>query len=148
MDIDFLVSNIEGYRQLRQLLTSDQGLSALARKGAKIQQTGELRADQYGIRSTVRVGDIDIKFEIVLEARIELDVPGKADRVGDIATLTVLDMATSKLLANSDRWADDSVFSRDVIDLAMMHPGSALLRQRIKALLPRAPSAKGKAVSR
>ncbi|AGU52792.1 nucleotidyltransferase superfamily protein [Variovorax paradoxus B4] len=196
--IDFLVSNIEGYRQLRQLLTGDQGLSALARKGAKIQQTGELRADQYGIRSMVRVGDIDIKFEIVLEARIELDVPGEQDRIGDIATLTVLDMAASQLLANSDRWADDSVFSRDVIDLAMMHPGSALLRraatkarqaygnsidsdlakavnalltrhgrmdrcmevlqmtpavtpallrQRIKALLPRAASAKGKAVS-
>jgi len=31
-------------------------------------------------------------------------------------------MATSKLLANSDRWADEGVFNRDVIDLAMMQP--------------------------
>ena len=59
VDIDFLVSDIDGYRQLRQLLTGEQGLSALARKGAKIQQTGELRADQYGIRSMVRVGDVE-----------------------------------------------------------------------------------------
>ena len=29
-------------------------------------------------------------------------------------------MAASKLLANSDCWADDSVHSRDVIDLAMI----------------------------
>ena len=37
-------------------------------------------------------------------------------------------MATSKLLANSDRWADDGVFSRDVIDLGMMSPSRALLK--------------------
>lgn len=123
VDIDFLVSDIDGYRHLRQLLTGNQGLGALARQGSEIQQSAELRADQYGIRSSVRVGDIEIKFEIVLEARIELELPGAEDRIGDIATLTPLDMATSKLLANSDRWADDSVFSRDIIDLAMMNPG-------------------------
>lgn len=162
VDIDFLVSDIDGYRQLRQLLTGEQGLSALARKGAKIQQTGELRADQYGIRSMVRVGDVDIKFEIVLEARIELDVSGEQDRIGDIATLTVLDMAASKLLANSDRWADDSDLAKAVNALLTRHGRMdrcmavlqmtpavtpALLRQRIKALLPRVPSARGKAAN-
>ncbi|HEX7866327.1 MAG TPA: nucleotidyl transferase AbiEii/AbiGii toxin family protein [Variovorax sp.] len=129
VDIDFLVSDLDGYRHLRQLLTGNQGLGALAREGSAIQQSAELRADQYGIRSSVRVDDIEIKFEIVLEARIELELPGAEDRIGDIATLTPLDMATSKLLANSDRWADDSVFSRDIIDLAMMKPGTALLRR-------------------
>lgn len=29
-------------------------------------------------------------------------------------------MATTKLLANSDRWSDDAVYSRDLIDLAMI----------------------------
>lgn len=29
-------------------------------------------------------------------------------------------LAASKLLANADRWRDDSVFSRDAIDLAFM----------------------------
>lgn len=129
VDIDFLVSSIEGYRQLRQLLTGGRGLGAVARQCAEIWQAAEIRADQYGIRSAVRVDGIDIKFEIVLEARIELESPGPQDRVGDIATLTPLDMAASKLLANSDRWADDSVFSRDLIDLAMMNPGNALLRK-------------------
>lgn len=40
-------------------------------------------------------------------------------------------MATSKLLANSDRWGDDGVFSRDLIDLAMMRPSLGLLRQAV-----------------
>jgi Nucleotidyl transferase AbiEii toxin, Type IV TA system len=48
-----------------------------------------------------------------------------------VATLTPLDAAASKLLANSDRWRDDSVLSRDLIDLAMMTPSRALLRQAI-----------------
>jgi hypothetical protein len=111
------------------LLTSERGLGALARAGRDIQQARELRADQYGIRSAVRVGEVDIKFEVVLEARIQLDPPGAEDRIEGVATLTPLDMATGKLLANSDRWADDSVFNRDLIDLAMMKPGTALLRR-------------------
>ena len=42
-----------------------------------------------------------------------------------------LDMATSTLLANSDRWGDDGAFNRDVIDLAMMKPEQALLQRAI-----------------
>lgn len=80
MDIDFLTSSIEGYRQLRQLLTGGRGLGAVARPGAEIGQAAEIRADRYGIRSAVRVDGIDIKFEIVLEARIELESPGPQDR--------------------------------------------------------------------
>ncbi|MGF6350115.1 nucleotidyl transferase AbiEii/AbiGii toxin family protein [Variovorax sp. W2I14] len=129
VDIGFLVSDVAGYRCLRQLATGSEGLRALAREGAQLQQTREVRADQYGIRTLVGVEDIEIKFEIVLEARIELEAPGTADRIGGIATLTPLDMAASKLLANSDRWADDSVFSRDLIDLAMMQPGKALFER-------------------
>lgn len=129
VDIDFLVSDMAGYRDLRQRLTSKDGLRAIARPGAEWMAPGEVRADQYGIRTSVRVDDTDIKFEIVRETRIEFETPGAADRIGDIVTLTPLDMAASKLLANSDRWADDSVFSRDLIDLAMMQPGTALLRR-------------------
>lgn len=40
-------------------------------------------------------------------------------------------MATSTLLANSDRWGDDGVFSRDIIDLAMINPSLVLLRQAV-----------------
>jgi hypothetical protein len=60
-----------------------------------------------------------------------VEVPGTTDVVCGIATLTPLDMATSKLLANSDRWGDDGAFSRDLIDLAMMTPSLGLLRQAV-----------------
>ncbi len=123
VDIDFLVSDVASYRNLRQLLTGPAGFAGLLRAGAEVfTQTRELRADQYGIRTSLLVVEQPIKFEIVLEGRIELAAPAATDEVCGIASLTPLDMATSKLLANSDRWADDGVFSRDVIDLAMMHP--------------------------
>jgi hypothetical protein len=67
----------------------------------------------------------------VLEGRIALESPGAEDRICGLAALTPLDMATSKLLANSDRWRDDAVFSRDLIDLAMMAPTKKLLHRAI-----------------
>ena len=73
-------------------------------------------------RGRVQVDGQPIKFEIVFEARIALEAPGADDAVCGVPSLTPLDMATSKLLANADRWLDDGVFSRDLIDLAMMTP--------------------------
>jgi hypothetical protein len=133
VDLDFLVSHREGYRALRELLSGAAGLRAICRPGAEaaITPTREIRADQYGIRTMLRVDDVEIKFEIVLEARITLDAPGDGDLLCGVATLTPLDMATSKLLANADRWRDDSVLSRDLIDLAMMVPSKALLRDAL-----------------
>ena len=129
VDIDFLVSRVDGYRHLRQRLTSADGLRAITRAGHTLKQTREVRADQYGIRTLLQVDGADIKFEIVLEGRIELEAPGPDDQQCGVATLTPLDMATCKLLANSDRWRDDAVMSRDLIDLAMMAPPKPLLQQ-------------------
>ena len=120
VDIDFLISDLAGYRGLRQLLTGPDGLGAIAHPTAMLRAVREIRADQYGIRTIVGVGEIKIKFEIVLEARIQLESPDPARHICGVATITPLDMLASKLLANSDRWADDSVFSRDLIDIAMM----------------------------
>ena len=131
VDIDFIISNLEGYRELRQALTGPDGLGTVTRKGTRLVASRDIRADQYGIRTMLRVDDADIKLEIVLEARVALDVPGAEDRVCGVATLTPLDMVTTKLLANSDRWADDAVASRDLIDLAMMKPRRDLLRRGI-----------------
>lgn len=135
VDIDFLVSHLEGYRALRQDLSGPTGILALCRPGADaaraFTQVRELRADQYGLRTLLRVGDVEIKFEIVLEGRITLDAPGNDDLVCGLATLTPLDAAAAKLLANADRWRDDAVLSRDLIDLAMTLPTKALLRQAI-----------------
>lgn len=132
VDIDFLVSDLEGYRQLRQRLVGAQGIDAITRPGHRLEPTREIRADQYGVRTLLHVHGIEIKLEIVLEGRITLQTPGQQDVICGISTLTALDMATSKLLANSDRWCDSAVCSRDLIDLAMMAPSKALLRQAIE----------------
>lgn len=132
VDMDFLVSNLESYRKLRQLLTNAGGIAALVRSGMPpITQSRELRADQYGIRTMLQVAGQEIKFEIILEGRIALDTPSARDEICGVPLLTQLDMASSKLLANSDRWADDGVFNRDVIDLAMMQPGLPLIRRAV-----------------
>lgn len=145
VDIDFLVSDPVGYRELRQLLTGTEGLNALVRPGAPpLVMLREVRADQYGLRTLVQMDGQAIKFEIVREARMALEAPGKDDVVCGIATLTPLDLAASKLLANSDRQADDGVFSRDVIDLAMM----ALRLPLLQAALAKAEQAYGPAVAR
>ena len=145
VDIDFLVSDAAGYRELRQLVTGTQGLNALLRPGAEPLTVGrEVRADQYGLRTQVQMDGQLIKFEVVREARIALEMPGNSDVICGIATLTLLDLAASKLLANSDRQADDGVFSRDVIDLAMMNLRLPLLQ----AALAKAELAYGASVAR
>ncbi|MBS2025062.1 MAG: nucleotidyl transferase AbiEii/AbiGii toxin family protein, partial [Deltaproteobacteria bacterium] len=128
-DIDFMVSSRSGYRALRELVTGPRGLGALARPGRRIDEARDLRADQYGLRTRVRSLGAEIKLEIVFEARIDLEQPGSRDRLCGVATLTPVDLAATKLLANSDRWADDSVQSRDLIDLAMMALPKSLLAQ-------------------
>lgn len=145
VDMDFLVSDIASYRNLRQLLTGAAGISAIVREdAAPLLQARDIRADQYGIRTMLQMGNQPIKFEIVLEGRIELAPPGSGDVICGIATLSPLDMAASKLLANSDRWNDDGVFNRDIIDLAMMEPSLALLR----ASIAKAETAYGSAIRR
>ena len=145
VDMDFLVSDPAGYRELRQLLTGIDGLAPITRPGAiPLQLVREVRADQYGLRTQVRMDGHAIKFEIVREARITLQAPGAQDQLCGIGTLTALDMATSKLLANADRQADDGVFSRDVIDLAMMN----LQLPALRAALAKATEAYGPSVAR
>jgi Nucleotidyl transferase AbiEii toxin, Type IV TA system len=145
VDMDFLVSDANGYRELRQLLTGSLGLNAILRTGAQpLVMLREMRADQYGIRTAVQMDGKAIKLEIVREGRITLGAPRKDDEICGISTLTLLDMATSKLLANSDRHADDGVFSRDVIDLAMMALPLATLRKA----MTKAEQPYGQAVAR
>jgi hypothetical protein len=141
VDMDFLVSSKSGYRDLRQL--AGTGLDAFfTDHELPFAPLRDVRIDQYGIRSMLEVVGTEIKFEILLESRIELSAPGPDDAVCGIASLSPLDMATSKLLANSDRWNDDGAFNRDLIDLAMMHPDRDLL----KAAVSKARGAYGNAI--
>ena len=145
VDIDFLASDAAGYRELRQLLTSVQGMASITRSGAiALVAAREIRADQYGIRTLLLMDNEPIKFEIVREARITFDAPASNDEVCGISCLTSTDLAASKLLANSDRQADDGVFSRDLIDLAMMNPTLPALR----LAMAKAEQAYGPAVQR
>lgn len=121
VDIDMLVSDPGGYRGMRELLAGAGNLAPITRPGHDaFAFENEARADRYGIRAFVVVDGTPIKFEIVHEGRIEFDMPGRADKICGIQTLSRLDLAACKLLANSDRWRDDSVYARDVIDLAML----------------------------
>jgi len=133
-DIDFICSNREGYRKLRGLIgqLSSTGLSPLFDR--PISQLRETRADRYGIRSVLEVEGTPVKFEIVREDRISLDA--SFNRLHGVPMLSRIDPYAEKLLANSDRWADSSVLSRDIIDLAIMIrtwgdiPGEALDKAR------------------
>ncbi len=144
MDIDFVISDLAGYRDMRQMLGNARDYLPIAREGIEVKLAREVRADQYGIRTQVRSGESTIKFEIVLEARIDLAAPDDGDRVCGIQTLAPIDLAAEKLLANADRWADDSVYSRDVIDLAMMRADRRLL----EAACVKAENAYGESVRR
>jgi hypothetical protein len=145
VDIDFLVSDIAAYRELRKQLQDPQKLEQLFGIGrGPLIRVPEIRADQYGIRTRLPLAHDGIKFEIVFEARILFDVPGPGDSIGGVSTLTEIDLGASKLLANVDRWADAGVFSRDVIDLAMLD----LKKRDWRMALAKAESAYGGAVVR
>jgi hypothetical protein len=123
-DIDFLVSDQRSYRALRQLVR-ERGLNGLARRELDLPRPPVV--DGYGIRASVLMAGVPIKFEILHEGRIDLDVPSPEEAICGIRILTTTDQVASKLLANDDRWADTSTFSRDLIDLAMMKPDTTAL---------------------
>lgn len=117
-DLDFLCASATGYRALRSTI-SERSLGKIA--GHSLVLAREVRADRYGIRSVLDIGGGKLKFEIVLEGRIEL---AGGSRIGfDVPCLSHADCFAEKLLANADRWRDDAVLSRDVIDLAFMVEG-------------------------
>ena len=123
VDIDFMVSDVPSYRAMRTLVRESGNVLVLFKDNTTlVSQLREVRADQYGIRTAIGLGQHMIKFEIVLEGRIEFDTPSDDDTVCGVTALSSVDLVASKLLANSDRWADEGVFNRDLIDLAMMEP--------------------------
>jgi hypothetical protein len=129
VDVDFLVSDRDSYRHLRQLARGAMDLRPFMRAGLEpFTLAREIRTDQYGIRTMVNVSNVPIKFEIILEGRMDLESPAAGDILCGVPTLSPVDMAASKLLANSDRWLDSGVFSRDIIDLAMMKLPLSTLR--------------------
>ncbi|MEG3190931.1 nucleotidyl transferase AbiEii/AbiGii toxin family protein [Lysobacter sp. D1-1-M9] len=117
-DIDFLCSDRDGYRELRQAISAPT-LGALLR--TPIKHVRDVRTERDKISTYLEVDDIPIKVEFVLEARI--DIAGAIDASLGVPVLSRDDMYAEKILANADRGLDRSVMSRDLIDLAMMIQG-------------------------
>jgi hypothetical protein len=120
-DVDFLC-NAPGYGALRSKVMDD-GYAALFHSerlaDSKITFPRDIRIDRYGIRFPVLVAETPIKVEFVLEGRITL---GSAHfpAWSNVPCLSPVDCIAEKLLANSDRWRDRAIFSRDLIDLGVM----------------------------
>lgn len=138
-DIDFVVSDISGYRKLRRLLAGENSLAPITR--APLALARDIRGDQYGIRTVVSSAGALVKFEIIHEGRIDLDPVSSGQRVCGVTALSTTDMAASKLLANDDRWADSAYHCRDLIDLAMLNAEATELTKALEKVLRPYPSA-------
>ncbi|WP_373547395.1 nucleotidyl transferase AbiEii/AbiGii toxin family protein [Chamaesiphon sp.] len=116
-DVDFICALGSDYRKLRNAI-SDRTPRILLKDNSDL-EIERFTADQYGIRMAIVVDGIPIKTEIIAEARFELDLP-RQPSWSPVECLSITDCFTSKLLANADRYADPSVHSRDLIDLAFL----------------------------
>lgn len=114
-DMDFLCSSRKGFRLLREQV-SQNSLGGLERQ--RLSLAREVRADRDGIRTFIDVNGARIKFEIVLEARI--DLAGELDPDLKVPVLEIECAIAEKLLANADRGLDESTLSRDLVDLAFI----------------------------
>lgn len=140
LDIDLLCSDIAGYRRLRSDITETSLGNILA---TPLVLAREVKADRYGIRTFFQMGESKVKFEIVFEGRIHLE--GQECLSIPVTCLDHVSCYAEKLLANADRWADRSVLSRDLIDLAFMRVAWGVIPAEA---CQRAYSAYGDAVAR
>lgn len=115
VDVDFLCSDKDGYRLLRNAITPPT-LGTVLR--APIRHVRDVRTQRDKISTFLEVDQAPVRVEFVLEARI--DISGAMDPLLGVPVLDRNDMYDEKLLANADRALDRSQMSRDLIDLAMM----------------------------
>lgn len=119
-DVDFLCSDAKGYSELRFEASSHRYPGLFSPSGmSRLCFPREMRIDQYGIRFPVEYSGELIRVELIREARIDLDA-GIRPAWSPIDCLSLADCYAEKLLANSDRWADRQVQSRDLIDLSAL----------------------------
>lgn len=117
-DLDFICSDLAGYRELRATV-DNRSLGFLLPKSPKgVSLLRDVRTDQYGIRTVFGVDGEPVKFEIILEARIQ--VTATSIKSIPVPVLNRISCFAEKWLANADRWNDTAVLSRDAFDLAFM----------------------------
>ena len=115
VDVDFLCSDRDGYRTLRNTIRQNT-LGEIFAGGYELMR--EVRADLYGIRTFLRVDGRPVKFEIISEGRISLK--GGAVAPFPVEVLDRTSCIAEKLLAHADRGRDESTHARDLVDLAVM----------------------------
>jgi hypothetical protein len=115
IDVDFLCSDKDGYRLLRNAITPPT-LGAILRSPVK--HIRDVRTQRDKISTFLEIDEIPVRVAFVLEGRI--DISGAIDPALSVPVLSREDMYAEKLLANADRALDRSQMSRDLIDLAMM----------------------------
>lgn len=140
-DIDFLCSDVTGYRELRESI-KENSLGVLAKPPLALAR--DVRSDQYGIRTVLQAGTYKIKFEIIREARITLE-GARVARI-PVNCLVRSHCFAEKFLANADRGMDASTLSRDAVDLAFMIEGWGAAEAALGAALAR--EAYGDAIGR
>ena len=119
-DVDFICPVGPGYKRLRKLVFEHNFKpSVLFADTTSLDFPRDLVANHYGVRFLVISNGTPVKFEIVAEARIDLEPPEERDWL-KVPCLSSVDRYAEKLLANADRWADSSIESRDLIDLAVL----------------------------
>ena len=131
-DVDFLCASQAGYRQLRRAVFERQ-YHALFEDSRELSFPREIQTNQYGVRFPVVMADTTIRFEIVPEGRIPFESP-QQPKWCPVACLSSVDLVAKKLLDNSDRWPDRSVFSRDLIDLCILRLNQELPPEAIAKL--------------
>ncbi len=116
-DIDFLVSSAKGLRALRETV-SERSLGKLFK--GRIFLEREVRAERDAIRTFIKEDEsaAPIKFEIVVEARI--DLKGSLDRALGVPILDLRYAIAEKLMANADRGRAKEHRARDLVDLAFI----------------------------
>lgn len=89
-DIDFIVSDVAGYRY-RGLFADTTTLDPITCRPLTLVRT--VIGDQYGVRTLIDIDGVKIKFEIVHDGRIDLDPVALGQTVGGVRALSVVDMA-------------------------------------------------------
>jgi hypothetical protein len=119
-DLDFFCSDADGNREMR---TRAMSSSVSGIFGEGVQERRAFKADRYGIRGVVTSHRMDLRFEVVREARICLE--GRPDQALGVPRLAHADRIAEKLLANADRCRVERSAYRDAIDLGMqaLHRG-------------------------
>lgn len=115
VNVEFLCASAEGYRLLRNTVREDSLGALLTRP---VPHVREVRASRYSVSTFLEVDGAPVRVEFMWEARIEIS--GACDADLSVPVLSRVDMYAEKLLANADRGSDRAVWSRDIIDLAMM----------------------------